>query len=234
MTLRIALVGTGNVAKRNYVPCLAEREDVELGYYNRTRAKADAIAAEFGGVVFDSLEALSAWNPDSIFVLTRETERHAAIAALLALKPRRLFCEKPLVAQHGAEDVREEDFLTARALLQQAAAQDCETAMIFNYRFFDQPLKAKELLAERSFGKVLNITGLVHYACWSHCIDLVHHFADPIVALTALQQRNRARRPHGRPRCHRRLPHRRRRHRYPDRHLDAGLDLPPLRTDLQF
>ena len=187
MTLRIALVGTGNVAKRNYVPCLAEREDVELGYYNRTRAKADAIAAEFGGVVFDSLEALSAWNPDSIFVLTRETERHAAITALLALKPRRLFCEKPLVAQHGAEDVREEDFLTARALLQQAAAQDCETAMIFNYRFFDQPLKAKELIAERSFGKVLNITGLVHYACWSHCIDLVHHFADPIVALTALQ-----------------------------------------------
>ena len=55
MTLRIALVGTGNVAKRNYVPCLAEREDVELGYYNRTRAKADAIAAEFGGVADGSV-----------------------------------------------------------------------------------------------------------------------------------------------------------------------------------
>ena len=83
--------------------------------------------------------------------------------------------------------MREEDFTDARTLLQKADAQGCETAMIFNYRFFDQPLKAKELIAERSFGKVLNITGLVHYACWSHCIDLVHHFADPIVALTALQ-----------------------------------------------
>ena len=81
MTLKIALVGTGNVAKRNYVPCLSYQEDVELGYYNRTRTKAEAIAEEFGGAVFDSLEALTAWNPDSIFVLTRETERRAVIAA---------------------------------------------------------------------------------------------------------------------------------------------------------
>ena len=130
MTLKIALVGTGNVAKRNYVPCLSDQEDVELGYYNRTRTKAEAIAEEFGGAVFDSLEALTAWNPDSIFVLTRETERRAVIAALLALKPRR--------------------------------------------------------------------------------------------------------RPHGRPRRHRRLPHRKRRHRHPDRHVNAGLDLSPLRIDLQL
>ena len=30
-------------------------------------------------------------------------------------------------------------------------------------------------------------SGLGHYACWSHAIDLVHHFAGPIVELTALQ-----------------------------------------------
>ena len=95
MTLKIALVGTGNVAKRNYVPCLSYQEDVELGYYNRTRTKAEAIAEEFGGAVFDSLEALTAWNPDSIFVLTRETERRAVIAALLALKPRGYSAKNP-------------------------------------------------------------------------------------------------------------------------------------------
>ena len=59
--------------------------------------------------------------------------------------------------------------------------------MIFNYRFFDQPLKAKELIAARDYGQVNNISGLVHYACWSHAIDLVHHFAGPIVELTSLQ-----------------------------------------------
>lgn len=190
MTLKIGIVGTGNVAKRNYIPCLAGQEDVQLGYYNRTKEKADAVAAEFGGDVFDSLAALVAWAPDSIFVLTRESERLTTAQALLKLKPKRLFFEKPLVAANGQEDVREEDFTEARALLQQAAAQDCETAMIFNYRFFDQPLKAKELIAERHFGHAVNITGLVHYACWSHAIDLVHHFADPIVELTALQSQN--------------------------------------------
>lgn len=187
MTLKIGIFGTGSVAKRNYIPCLAGQQDVELGYYNRTRAKANAVAAEFGGEIFDSPAALAAWSPDAIFVLTRETERLATAQALLELKPRRLFFEKPLVAAQGQEDVREEDFVNARALLQQAAAQDCETAMIFNYRFFDQPLRAKELIAERDFGRAVNITGLVHYACWSHAIDLVHHFTDPIAELTALQ-----------------------------------------------
>ena len=190
MTLKIGLVGTGNVAKGNYIPCLAGQEDVDLGYYNRTKAKADAVAAEFCGEAFDTLEALLAWSPDSVFVLTRETERLAAANALLELKPKRLFFEKPLVSAHSQEDVREEDFTDARTLLQKADAQGCETAMIFNYRFFDQPLKAKELIAQRHFGRVVNITGLVHYACWSHAIDLVHHFADPIVELTALQGQN--------------------------------------------
>ena len=185
--MKIALAGTGNVAKRNYIPCLAAQEDVELGYYNRTSAKAEAVAAEFGGEVFDSLDALAAWDPDSIFVLTRETDRRDLLSALLDLNPRRLFCEKPLVAQNGQEDVREDDFAAARDLLQRAKAQGCETAMIFNYRFFDQPLKAKRLIAARDYGQVNNISGLVHYACWSHAIDLVHHFAGPIVELTALQ-----------------------------------------------
>ena len=62
--------------------------------------------------------------------------------------------------------------------------------MVFNYRFFDHPLHAKRLVAERGFGRVVNITGLVHYACWSHAIDLVHHFADPVIELTALQSDN--------------------------------------------
>lgn len=187
MALKIGVVGTGQVARRNYLPCLAGEEDVSLGYFNRTGARAGEAAGEFGGAAFDSVEALLAWEPDAVFVLTRETERAAAVGALLEGGAKRLFLEKPLVAAHGQEDVRQEDFFAARALMQKARAQGCETAMIFNYRFFDQPLKAKALVEERGFGPVRNISGMVHYACWSHCIDLVHHFAGPIAELTALQ-----------------------------------------------
>jgi len=188
--MRIGVVGPGNVVRRNYVPCLAGMEDVSLGYFGRTRGKAESLAADFGGQVFGSLEALMRWDPDAVFVLTRETDRLEAARALLKLNPRRLFFEKPLVARHGQEDVREEDFSDARSLLHFADRCDCETAMVFNYRFFDHSLLARQIIATRSFGKVVNITGLVHYACWSHAIDLVNHFGFPIVELTALASDN--------------------------------------------
>jgi predicted dehydrogenase len=189
--LRIGIVGTGKVAKDNYIPCLAGEASVELGFFSRTPTRAQALASEFGGQVFESLHKLMEWNPDAIFVLTRETERLEVAQSLLQLQPRRLFFEKPLVARHGQEDVREQDFLDAKGLLQDASARNCETAMVFNYRFFDHPILARQIIAERSFGKVINVTGLVHYACWSHAIDLIHHFSDPIVELTALQSEGR-------------------------------------------
>ena len=187
MSLKIGIVGTGSVARRNYVPCLAGEPDVELAYFSRTRARAEETAAEHGGRVCASVEELVGWEPDAVMVLTRETDRLAAAEALLDFGPRRLFFEKPLAAAHGQAHVREEDFAAARAMMQRAAAAGCETAMVFNYRFFDQTLRARQIVAERNFGKVLNVSGLIHYACWSHGIDLVHHFADPVVELTALQ-----------------------------------------------
>ena len=84
MSLKIGILGTGNIARGNYIPCLAAEEDVSLGYYTRTRAKAEAVAEEFGGEVFDSLASLVSWGPDSTLVLTGEMDRYDAATALLA------------------------------------------------------------------------------------------------------------------------------------------------------
>ncbi|MCB0098339.1 MAG: hypothetical protein KDE46_21550, partial [Caldilineaceae bacterium] len=59
MSLKIAVVGTGKVAA-NYLTAMAKNDDVALSYYNRTRAKAEATAAQFGGRVADSLADLLA------------------------------------------------------------------------------------------------------------------------------------------------------------------------------
>jgi predicted dehydrogenase len=186
MTLKVAIVGTGKVAAQNYLPYLVQNKDIALSYYNRSRAKAEAVAQQFGGRVAHSLTDLLADEPDTVLVLTRETDRYQVASDLLALRPRRLFFEKPLVAQLGQADVTEADFAKGHALLARAHAAGVETAMVFNYRFFEQTKKVHELMAAHNLGQPVHFTGLVHYACWSHCIDLVLAFMGSAATITAL------------------------------------------------
>ena len=185
--VKVAIVGTGNIARSNYLPYLIKYEDVELSYFNRTPAKAESLAGQFGGRVASSLRDLLDDDPDTVLVLTRETDRYRAALSLLELKPRRLFFEKPLVAQYGQENVVEDDFYRGREILDRAAEVGTETAMMFNYRFFDQTRKAEAIIAQRKLGRPCNFMGLVHYACWSHCIDLIHHFVGPIAEIAGLR-----------------------------------------------
>lgn len=186
MPLTIAIIGTGGVATRNYVPFLAKQPDVSLIYHNRTRSRAEACAASFGGDVVDSIEAVAERRPDAVFILTRENARAEVLETIVPLRPRRLFCEKPLVAQVDQAHVTEEDFLIARRLLVDAKANGTETAMVFNYRFFGQVRRALEAVEQRGFGKPVQVTALIHYACWSHCLDLIALFCGPFEAVSAL------------------------------------------------
>lgn len=52
--LKIAIVGTGHVAVKSYLPYLLQRNDVELLYYNRTFCKAEDCARQFGGTAFQT------------------------------------------------------------------------------------------------------------------------------------------------------------------------------------
>jgi predicted dehydrogenase len=187
MSLKIAIVGTGKVAAESYLPQLIRHADVNLLYFNRTREKAHALAERFGGRVMDSLAELMQQDPDAVMVLTHETERLQVSQELLELRPRRLFFEKPLVAKLGQAKVDETDFLEAHALLEQAHTAGTQTAMVFNYRFFDQTLKARALKTELNLGRPVHFTGLVHYACWSHCIDLMLEIMGSVQTITALK-----------------------------------------------
>lgn len=186
MTLRIAVVGTGNVSKNNYLPYLAGQPDVELGLYNRTHAVAAQLAEEFQAEVFSSLDEVARWEPTTAMILTSENSRYEIGMPLIRSGVRKIFFEKPLVAMNGQAHVCEDDFHKGKEMLDLARERGCETAMVFNYRFFDQTLSAKKIAAERNFGQVINGAGLVHYACWSHCIDLIQHFAGSVAEITAL------------------------------------------------
>lgn len=183
--MEIAVVGTGNVAQKNYLPCLVGHEDVSVTCYSRTSERAEDVARQFGVRHDSTLDELFDRPLDAILVLTREEQRLEAANSLLPFKPKRLFFEKPLVARNGQAQVCQQDFWDAKNLLERARDAGTETAMVFNYRFFDSTLRAKGLVQERNLGALVNVVAFSHYACWSHCIDLILHFSDPVTDLTA-------------------------------------------------
>ncbi len=183
--MEIAIVGTGRVAEKNYIPSLLRHRDVSLTCYSRTPERAEMVGRKFGVRVVRSLEELYERQPETIFVLTGEQQRLEATQALLPFKPRRLFLEKPLVARRGQANVVQEDFWDGKTLLQQAQEAGVEVAMVFNYRFFDQTRRARKLIQERRFGTAVNVVALSHFATWSHCIDLILQFAGPLREISA-------------------------------------------------
>lgn len=184
--LRIGIVGVGTVATNNYLPWLARQGGVELYYYSRTAAKTEAAISRFGGHRMDSLEEMARQDLDVIFILTNETSHCTIARELLKYGVKRLFIEKPLHAANGQANVTEQDFYEARDMLREAQSKGTEVAMIFNYRFFAQSQNLKRLIQERDLGEMLQSTWFVHYACWSHCIDLLRYFGGPVHSITAI------------------------------------------------
>ncbi len=184
--MKIGIIGTGNVAISNYLPFLAKQEDIDLIYYSRTTQKAQDCMDRFGGSIVESLEDLVAQNPDSIFILTREMQRAQVLEQLLPLHPKRIFCEKPLIAAISQSQVSEEDYYQAETLLNLAHEKAVEMAMMFNYRTFDHVQKAQQIVADRNFGPLQQINVVTHYNCWSHCIDLILEFGGPVETIFAL------------------------------------------------
>jgi predicted dehydrogenase len=184
--IKVALVGTGSVARDCYLPFLSRQNDIDLFYYSRSPEKASACAKAFGGQNTKSLDDLMRHEPDTVLVLTNETQRYDIGKEILQTRPKRIFFEKPLVAKHGQAKVCEDDFFKGKELIDMARATGTETAMVFNYRFFDQVLRSKAMIGTYGFGRLIHATLLVNYACWSHCIDLLHYFGGRAAEISAL------------------------------------------------
>jgi len=185
--VEIAIVGTGKVAERNYIPGLLRHDDLSVTCFSRTRERAEALGDRFGVSVAGSLDELFAREPAAVFVLTGEQDRLEATRALLPFRPQRLFLEKPLVARNGQANVTEQDFWDGKALLDEAAQAGSDVAMVFNYRFFDQTIRGLRIIEDRDLGAPVSVVALSHYATWSHCIDLILLCAGPVRRISALQ-----------------------------------------------
>lgn len=95
--IKIGILGCGKIAQVRHIPEYAENPSCELaGYYNPTRARAEQMAAQYGGVVYDSAEALLA-NPDiSAVSICTANHVHAQLAIQAMRAGKHVLCEKPM------------------------------------------------------------------------------------------------------------------------------------------
>jgi UDP-N-acetylglucosamine 3-dehydrogenase len=143
MTLRVGIVGAGNIFERGYAPALAVTDAVRVAAVTDLDAgRAASAAAATGAQAVGSVgELLATEDIDAVFVLT-PTDTHAdlAIAALEAGK--HVLCEKP--AARSPADARR---------MADAAARAGRRLMIGHTRRFDDRwIAIREQLASGRVG----------------------------------------------------------------------------------
>ena len=102
--MRIALVGAGNIADR-YAAAIGAAPELELaGATDLDAARAEALAAEFGGRAYADLDAVLADGDVDTVVNLTVPQAHFEVAAAALAAGKHVHNEKPLTLRH--EDAR--------------------------------------------------------------------------------------------------------------------------------
>jgi predicted dehydrogenase len=129
VTLRVGIVGAGNIFARGYLPALRRTDTIQVtAVTDLDPGVAAAGAAHFeGATTAPSLEALLARDDvDAVFVLT-PTDTHAALSIAALQGGKHVLCEKPIA--RSADDARH---------MAEAAARTGQRLMIGHTRRFDE------------------------------------------------------------------------------------------------
>lgn len=94
--IKVAIIGCGKISEVRHAPEYKENPDCELvGYYDTDPARARALADQFGGRVFATLDELLSSDVDAVSVCVANVyHAETAIKALRAGK--HVLCEKPM------------------------------------------------------------------------------------------------------------------------------------------
>lgn len=203
--INVGIIGCGRIAQTRHIPEYASNKNVKIsGYFDFNQERAEEIAKQYGGKVYDSVEAMLADKEiDAVSVcVTNSAHASVSIQALNAGKD--VLCEKPMAT--SLED--------SEAMVE-AARENHKTLMIDqNQRFAKAHIKAKELISQGMIGDVITFKSTFGHGgpeTWSvdggantwffdknkskygaifdlgvHKIDLVQYLIDsPVSAVTA-------------------------------------------------
>lgn len=144
--MKIGLIGCGRIAQVRHAPEYAENPRCTLAaFYDLDEEKARALAAQYGGRVYASVDALLDSGVDAVSVLVAN-DAHAQICIEALKKGIHVLCEKPMATTLEACEAMA------------AAAQQAGRKLVIghNQRLTRTHQKARELIARGEIGQVLS------------------------------------------------------------------------------
>jgi predicted dehydrogenase len=190
--LKAAVVGTGGAARLHAAAYAAggsgsggSARTRLVGVVSGNQARADGLAAEFGGRGYASVEAmLEAERPDVVSVATLEWDHEAPVLAALAAGAH-VLCEKPLA----------ESLAAGTRMVEVAKRAGRKLGVNFNYRSVPAHGLIREELERDGFGRVGLFTAHMHAYLWPHMLDLMRYFFGDPEEVTAAMVDEQALRP---------------------------------------
>ena len=150
--LKIGIIGCGKITEVRHAPEYAENPNCQLvAFFDVVPERAKALAEQYGGTAYDSIEALLASDVDAVSVCVANA--YHAQASIQALKAgKHVLCEKPMATT--PEDCE----------VMVAAAKAAGKFLMIgqNQRLAKAHVKAREIIASGEMGKV--ITFETHFA----------------------------------------------------------------------
>jgi predicted dehydrogenase len=143
--LKVGLIGCGKITQVRHAPEYAEHPDVRLvGYYDEDPQRSQAMAEEFGGVAFDSVEELLGSGVDAVSVCVANVA-HAEMSIRALKAGIHVLCEKPMATTlQECEDMISAAKLRGKRLL-----------IGQNQRLAKAHVKARELIQSGEIGRVI-------------------------------------------------------------------------------
>ncbi len=196
--LRFALIGTGGIAQ-TYAQAFQESNCCELvAVADINKDSADAFAEPFGARSFEDYKALAESSDFDAVIVSTPPNTHPEIAMFFMRLGKHVLCEKPLCLSVAE----------ARDMLECAEETGVKFTMASKFRYVEDAVKAKSLLASGILGEVVQFenafTAKVDMSTrWNsnsevsgggvlmdngtHSVDIIRYFLGPISDVLALE-----------------------------------------------
>ncbi len=147
--LKVGIIGCGSIARQRHAYEYSKIPTVGIaGFYDFNRERADAMARDFGGKVYESAEALLADPEIQAVSICAANKDHARLTIQALEQGKHVLCEKPMAGR----------LEECEAMLEASKKNGKRLLLDHNQRLAPAHVKAKQILESGELGRVITFT----------------------------------------------------------------------------